>query len=173
MKVTDIEKLYVESLRDLYSAESQLIEALPKVAEAVTSPELKEAVTNHLAETKEHRVRLDQIFDLLEKDSGGHECAAMKGLIEEADELIEEVETPEVLDAALIGAAQKVEHYEIAGYGTARTFATLLGYEDQASLLEQTLDEESICDETLTEIAESTVNEDAVRVSSEPRAEVI
>lgn len=162
MKVKDMQTLYVQCLQDMYSAESQLVEALPKVASAVTSDKLKEAVKEHLSETKTQRDRLEKIFKELGEEPGEHECQAMKGLIKEADELIEEVETGDVLDAALIGAAQKVEHYEIAGYGTARTYAALLGYEEQVDLLESTLEEESNCDATLTDIAEETVNEDAL-----------
>ncbi len=158
MKIKDMQTLFVENLRDLYSAETQLIEALPKVAKAATSPELAEAVKSHLEETKEQKKRLERIFRSLEEDPEGHECAAMKGLIKEANEVIGDVKDPEVRDAALIGAAQKVEHYEIAGYGTARTYAQLLGQTEFADILTETLDEEGACNESLTVLAEDSVN---------------
>lgn len=156
-----MEDLYLESLRDLFSAESQLIEALPKVADKVSDSKLQKTVLEHLEVTKNQRQRLEQIFDELGQDPEGHECAAMKGLIEEADELMKDVKDPEVLDAALIGAAQKVEHYEMSGYGTARTFAQILGHDGHAELLQSTLDEERDADSTLTRIATSGINRKA------------
>jgi ferritin-like metal-binding protein YciE len=167
MKSEGFDQLYVECLRDLYSAERQLIEALPKVAKAASVDELANAVQEHLRETQQQLQRLQQIFDDLEEDPEGKECAAMKGLIEEADEIIEEEEEGPVRDAGLIGAAQKVEHYEIAGYGTARTFARRLGRDHDAELLQQTLDEESATDIKLTELAEGLVNEMAAEEGSD------
>ncbi|MBS1715473.1 MAG: ferritin-like domain-containing protein [Armatimonadetes bacterium] len=166
MPVKSMEDLYVESLRDLYSAESQLVKALPKVADTVSDPKLRDTVLAHLEVTKGQKVRLEQIFAELGEDPEGHECAAMKGLIKEADELMGDVKDPEVLDAALIGAAQKVEHYEMSGYGTARTFAQMLGHDGHADLLQSTLDEEKEADSVLTRIATNGVNRRAKAESS-------
>jgi ferritin-like metal-binding protein YciE len=161
MSVSSFQELYVEELRDLYSAERQLIEALPKVAKACSSPELSKAVEKHLKQTTEHAVRLERIFvDLGEKPTG-HKCKAMEGLIEEGNEIIEEVDEGPLRDAALIGAAQKIEHYEIAGYGTARTFAEQLGQPKHIELLQATLDEEAATDKGLTEIAMGIINDEA------------
>jgi len=162
MKNKGFEHLYIESLRDLYSAETQLTEALPKVEAAAKTKELQLAVKKHLKETEGQIKRLDKIFQSLKESPQGKECAAMKGLVKEAAELIKEEEAGAVRDAGLIGAAQKVEHYEIAGYGTARTFARLLGHEDHAELLQETLDEESMTDEALTELAETMINDMAL-----------
>ena len=161
MEVKDFDSLYVEGLRDLYSAEKQLIKALPKMAKAATTAKLKTAVEKHLEVTKGQVERLDTIFSDLKESPEGHECKAMKGLIEEGDELMKEVESGPVLDAALIGAAQKVEHYEMAGYGTSRTFAELLGKTKHVKLLQLTLDEEGDTDRELTRLAEGLVNEKA------------
>ncbi|HEX4132318.1 MAG TPA: ferritin-like domain-containing protein [Pirellulales bacterium] len=150
-------------LRDLYSAEQQLTEALPKMADAATSTELKSAFTTHLEETRGHVRRLEQAFRMLGKDAAGETCEAMKGLIREGEEVIGLEGDPEVKDAALIAAAQRVEHYEIAGYGCARAFARRLGKHELASLLQETLDEEANADNILTQIAETVVNEEAVR----------
>ena len=158
MKINTLHEFYVESLRDLYSAETQLVAALPKVAQAAASRELRTAIEDHLKQTQGHVTRLEQVFDELGEKPNGHTCAAMKGLIKETEEIISDVTDKSVLDAALIGAAQKVEHYEIAGYGTARTFAQLMGHTQQAKLLQETLKEESHADELLTRVAESTVN---------------
>jgi hypothetical protein len=166
MKVKDLPTLYVESLRDLYSAETQLIEALPKVADAATSPELKHAVQSHLKETQQQAKRLEKLIKELDEEPGGHKCKAMEGLIKAAEELIRDVQEPAVLDAALIGGAQKVEHYEISGYGTARTFALLLGYDQHAEMLQQTQDEEYAADEALGELAESMINQAALEAES-------
>src|SRR4051794_19802389 len=133
MDLDTLKELYVNELRDLYSAENQIIKALPKMAKAASSDELREAFEEHLEQTKGQVERLDQIFERLEMSSRGPKCKAMEGLIEEGKELLEEKDVEEaVLDAALIGAAQRVEHYEIAGYGCARTFARLLGEEEIA-----------------------------------------
>jgi len=163
--IKTLEELYVESLRDMYSAETQIIEALPKMIEGTENAELKNGFQMHLEQTKGQVDRLKSIFEDLEEDPEGHHCQAMEGLLAEGAELLETVEEPDVLDAALIGAAQKVEHYEISGYGTARTFARLLGYEDQAQLLQTTLDEEAQTDVKLTEIAETIINEQAAGTS--------
>jgi ferritin-like metal-binding protein YciE len=148
-------------LRDLYSAETQLVKALPKMAKAASHEELSAAFDEHLEETKQHVERLKEALGILDASTRGEKCAAMEGLIKEGSKLIEEDAADDVKDAMLIGSAQKIEHYEIAGYGTARTFANLLGEDDVASLLEETLDEESAADEKLTEIAESVVNVEA------------
>lgn len=167
MESQGFEELYIDCLRDLYSAEQQLATALPKLAEAATTEELKEAFRLHTEQTERQAERLQEIFQDLEDSAEGKECKAMRGLVEEAEEHLQELEEGPVLDAALIGAAQKVENYEIAGYGTARTYATLLGYEEHASILQQILDEESETDEKLTDIAESMVNEMALNSEEE------
>lgn len=153
---------YVDELRDLYSAEQQILVALPKMAEAASHAELKRAFQSHLKQTEGQVARLETIFQALGEKPTGKTCAAMKGLIKEGDELIKEGLEPDVLDAALIGAAQKVEHYEMAGYGTARTWAKRLGEQDACALLQQTLEEEAATDEKLTKLAETKVNKDAV-----------
>jgi ferritin-like metal-binding protein YciE len=157
-----LEKLYINELRDLYSAENQLLKALPKMAKGASSAELKEAFENHLAETETHVERLEQIFKDLEENPKGKTCYGMKGLIEEGSEILEEEGEESVLDAGIIVAAQKVEHYEMAGYGSVRTFAQLLGQEEAAQLLQTTLDEESKANELLNQLAETTVNAEAV-----------
>jgi ferritin-like metal-binding protein YciE len=157
-----LEKLYINELRDLYSAENQLLKALPKMAKGASSAELKEAFENHLAETETHVERLEQIFKDLEENPKGKTCHGMKGLIEEGSEILEEEGEESVLDAGIIVAAQKVEHYEMAGYGSVRAFAQLLGHEEAAQLLQTTLDEESKANELLNQLAETTVNAEAV-----------
>ena len=161
MKLDSLQTLYIEELRDLYSAEQQLIVALPKMAKAALASELKQAFEDHLAQTRDHAERLEEIFDKLDKRPADKTCKAMKGLIEEGSEIFEEEGEDSVIDAALIAAAQRIEHYEIAGYGTVRTFANILGEEDAAELLQQTLDEEGEADKLLTELAESVVNVEA------------
>ena len=161
MKLESLETLYIEELRDIYNAESQLLKALPKMAKAASSPELKQAFKEHLEQTEEHVERLDEIFEKLDKKPTGKTCVAMKGLIEEGSEIMKEEGEEHVLDAGLIAAAQKVEHYEIASYGTVRTWAEMLGEEDAAELLQQTLDEEGETDKRLTELAEEIVNVEA------------
>jgi ferritin-like metal-binding protein YciE len=158
MKLNDLKNLYIHELKDLYSAEKQLVRALPKMAKAATHPDLKAGFEQHLEETKEHAKRLEQVLDALGQSTRGPKCKAMEGLIEEASSLIEEEPDPEVLDAGLIVGAQKVEHYEIAGYGSARTFAELLGEKEAAKVLQTTLDEEGTTDKKLTDLAVSTVN---------------
>jgi len=167
MEMQSLKELYLEELKDLYSAEKQLVKALPKMAKNATNPELKQAFTDHLQETEGHVERLDQIFEMLGEGSPRKKCKGMEGLIEEAKELLEEDAAEEVLDAGLISKAQHVEHYEIAGYGTVRTYAQHLGLEDKAALLQQTLDEEGNANELLTQIAESSVNAEAEQPEEE------
>ena len=167
MKLDSMRDLLIHELRDLYSAENQIIKALPKMAKAASSEELRQAFEEHLEQTKGQVERLDQIFESLEVSSRGPKCKAMEGLIEEGKELLEEEDVDEaVLDAALIAAAQRVEHYEIAGYGCARTFARLLGEEEAADLLQMTLDEEADTDKRLTDIAEN-INVEAVQTETD------
>lgn len=161
MELDTLRKLYIDELKDLYSAEKQLIKALPKMARAASAPQLKKAFETHLEQTKRQVQRLEQVFEGLEASPRGKKCVGMEGLIEEAQELIGEEPEPEVLDAGLISKAQHVEHYEMAGYGTVRSYALLLGEDAQASLLQKTLDEEGEADKLLTELAEGTINLDA------------
>ena len=161
-KLKNLEDFLIDELKDLYSAEHQLIKALPKMAKAAASEELKAAFEEHLKQTEGHAKRLEKIGKYFDRPMTGKKCAAMEGLIEEGKEIMEEDAAPEVLDAALITAAQKVEHYEIASYGSARTHAALLGHTEVEDLLQETLDEEADCDEKLTEIAEE-LNIEAVQ----------
>jgi len=161
VKLQTLEDLLVKELRDLYSAEKQLIRALPKMAKAANSEALREALQEHLEVTKEQAARLEQIFDQLGISSRGPKCEAMEGLIAEGEELLEQEGAPAVMDAGIISAAQRVEHYEMAGYGSARTFARLLGHDEMAETLQKTLDEEGDADEKLTELAESEINVEA------------
>jgi ferritin-like metal-binding protein YciE len=153
-----LQDLYLEELKDLYSAETQLLKALPKMADAANNDELRTAFREHLEVTQEQVRRLDTIFDELQQKPSGKHCKGMEGLIKEGDEIIQEKADPDVRDAALIAAAQRVEHYEIAGYGTLRTYAKQLGFDNQAKLLEETLKEESRTDERLTKLAEGRIN---------------
>jgi len=162
MKLDSLEELYVEELRDLYNAEHQILKALPKLAKAASSPDLEKGFQEHLQQTKGQVERLDQIFSDLGKSSKGKKCEAMEGLLKEGAELLEADALPSVLDAALIAAAQRVEHYEIAGYGCVRTYAKLLGQDGATKLLQQTLDEEKRTDEKLTELAVGSINTEAV-----------
>jgi ferritin-like metal-binding protein YciE len=162
MKLESMHDLYVEQLRDLYSAETQLVEALPKMVEAANNPELKQGFQEHLAQTRQHVQRLEQIFDRLSVRPGGETCEGMEGLLKEGKEMMKMKGNPEVLDAGLIAAAQRVEHYEIAGYGTVRTFARMLGFDDAVQLLERTLQEEEQTDKRLTQLAESRINAEAL-----------
>src|SRR5688572_8919575 len=157
-----LEELLIDEIKDLYSAENQIIKALPKMAKAVGSPELKRAFERHLEETRRQVERLDQISEALDVRLSGKKCKGMEGLIEEGKELMQEDLDENALDAGLIGAAQKVEHYEIAAYGTARSHATLLGLNKVARLLQQTLNEETATDKKLTQLAESLINAEAV-----------
>jgi ferritin-like metal-binding protein YciE len=149
-----LKELYIDELKDLYNAESQLVKALPKMAKAASSDELRQGFEEHLEQTKGHVQRLEKIFQALGETPKGKKCKGMEGLIEEGSEVKEEGYEGSVLDAALIGAAQRVEHYEIAGYGTVRSMAETLGQSDHVSLLEETLEEEKATDEKLTELAE-------------------
>jgi ferritin-like metal-binding protein YciE len=162
MKLDTLRQLYINELRDLYNAENQLIKALPKMAKAAASKELRKALEEHLEQTKGHIDRLEQVFERLDEKPKGKTCRAMKGLIEEGSEILEEDGEESVLDAGIIVAAQKVEHYEIAGYGSVRTFATLLGENEAVGILQKTLDEESEADELLTVLADEIVNPGAL-----------
>ena len=158
MKLRSLKDLYVEQLRDLYSAESQLLIALPKMAKAANAPQLNRAFMDHLDETRGQVERLEAIFGTLGASPKGKKCKAMEGLIEEGKETISEDAEPSVKDAALIAAAQRVEHYEMAGYGCARTFARLLGHDEAIDLLQETLAEEGSADRKLTKLAETVIN---------------
>jgi ferritin-like metal-binding protein YciE len=162
MKLDTLEKLYVDELRDIYNAENQLLKALPKMAKGSSSPDLKSGFEKHLRQTETHVERLDQIFAELDESPKGKTCRAMKGLIEEGSEILKEDGEESVLDAGIIVAAQKVEHYEMAAYGSARTFARLLGQDKAAELLQSTLDEESETNESLNQLAENIVNPEAL-----------
>lgn len=171
MKLESLQDLLIDQLKDLYSAENQLMKALPKMAKAASNPKLRQGFEKHLAQTQKQAERLEQIFEELEVKGKGKKCAAMEGLIEEGQELMSEDAEPEVLDAGLIAAAQKVEHYEIASYGTARTYANVLGMSKAARLLQQTLDEEAETDRKLTELAESSINAEAASPGEEEEEE--
>jgi ferritin-like metal-binding protein YciE len=158
-----LQKLYLEQLRDLYSAEDQILEALPKMAKATKHADLKRAFQEHYQQTEQQKQRLEKIGEQLGASLTGHKCKGMEGLLEEGEEAMEEFKDSDVLDAALIAAAQRVEHYEMAGYGCARTYAHMLGLGDQADLLQRTLDEEGDTDEKLTDLAETIVNIDALK----------
>jgi ferritin-like metal-binding protein YciE len=158
MSLDSLHNLYVDELKDLYSAENQLLKALPRMAKAASAPQLKAAFLEHLEVTKGQVARLEKIFESLGGSPKGKKCKAMEGLVEEGKEIIEEKGVPAVVDAALIAAAQRVEHYEMAGYGCVRTFAKLLGYEPAVKLLQATLDEEGEADKKLTKLAETVIN---------------
>jgi len=163
MTLNTLDDLFAVQIEDLYDAEQRLTKALPKMAEAATNARLKSAFQEHLRETEQHVTRLEKVFKILGITARRETCEAMKGLIAEGEEVINADGNPDVKDAALIAAAQRVEHYEIAGYGTVRTYAKQLGQEEIARILQQTLDEESACNEKLTKIAESSVNVGAAR----------
>jgi len=163
MTVNTVEKLLVEELKDLYSAEKQITRALPKMAKSANNDQLKTAFETHLKQTEGQIERLDRVFEILGKSSSGKTCKAMQGLIEEGSETMEETEG-EVRDAAMICAAQKVEHYEMAGYGSVRTWAQQLGQKEIADLLQQTLDEEEETDHKLTQLA-GKINKQAQRAA--------
>lgn len=153
MELASLRELFVEQLQDLYSAENQIVKALPKMIKAANSEQLKAGFQEHLRQTEEQVKRLDQIFNRLGEDAEGKKCKGMEGLLKEGEELMKEDAAPEVLDAGLISAAQHVEHYEIAGYGTVRTYAELLGEQEAVQLLQATLDEEKQTDVKLTKLA--------------------
>ena len=154
MKMDSLREMFVEELKDLYNAENQLLKALPKMAKAATSAELKRAFESHLKETKVHVERLEEVFASLDEAAKGKKCKAMEGLVEEGAEWMEEDADPDVMDAGLIACAQRVEHYEMAGYGCVRTYAQVLGETKAAKLLQKTLDEEGAADKKLTQLAE-------------------
>jgi ferritin-like metal-binding protein YciE len=162
MKLDTLKTLYVDELRDLYNAESQLLKALPKMAKGATSEELQEAFKKHLEQTKTHVQRLEEVFEEVGEKPKSKTCKAMRGLIEEGSEILKENGEESVIDAGIIVAAQKVEHYEIASYGSVRTFAQLLGKDRSAELLQTTLDEESEANELLNKLAEDIVNPEAL-----------
>ena len=166
MEHTALMELYVDELKDLYDAESRLVKALPKVAKAATSQKLRSAVEEHLEQTKGHVDRLKEIFDNLGEKASGKKCAGMVGILKEGEELMDEDFEGEVMDAALISAAQRVEHYEIAAYGCVRAWAGLLGENEASSLLEKTLEEEKETDQKLTQLAEE-INVQAKEQGSE------
>lgn len=161
MEMDSLTELYVEELKDLWSAENQITKALPRMVKAATNPKLKKAFNTHLKQTERHIKRLERIFKELDESPRGKKCVGMEGLLKEGAELIKEKPEPEVLDAGLIAAAQHVEHYEIAGYGCVRTWARQLGEDRQAELLQETLDEEEQTDRLLTGLAESEINVEA------------
>jgi ferritin-like metal-binding protein YciE len=162
MELETLKDLYIHELKDLYSAENQIIKALPKMAKAVTNEELIAGFEEHLEQTEKHAERLEQILESHGETTRGPKCKGMAGLIAEGDEMIKEDAEDDVKDAGLIAAAQRVEHYEMAGYGCARTYAELLGDTKGAKLLQQTLEEEKATDEKLTDLAKSTVNVEAM-----------
>ncbi|PYJ36910.1 MAG: ferritin-like domain-containing protein [Verrucomicrobia bacterium] len=162
MKLDTLKTLYIDELRDLYNAENQLLKALPKMAKGASSEDLKDAFEKHLEQTKSHVERLEEVFQEIGETPKGKTCKAMKGLIEEGSEILKEDGEESVIDAGIIVAAQKVEHYEIASYGSVRTFAQLLGKDRSAELLQTTLDEESETNETLNQLAEEIVNPEAL-----------
>jgi ferritin-like metal-binding protein YciE len=162
MKLDSLQKLMIEELRDLYDAEQQLVKALPKMAKAATAPELKAAFEEHLEVTRQQVERIREVFDLLGQTPRRKACHAMEGLVEEGSEIIDADGDSDVKDAALISAAQKVEHYEIAGYGCVATWAERMNQPDAARLLQQTLEEEKETDAKLSRLAESLVNAEAM-----------
>ncbi len=163
MKLNSLQDLYISELKDLYDAENRIIKALPKMAEAANSPELRSAFEQHLEQTRTHAERLEQIFQRMDESPKGEKCKGLVGIIDEGEDVMDDVEDapPAVCDAALIAAAQRVEHYEIAASGTVRTFAQRLNRQDDAALLNQTLQEEGDTDKRLTSLAESYINEEA------------
>jgi ferritin-like metal-binding protein YciE len=162
-KLDNLDDLLCDQLADLYDAEQRIIEALPQMAEAADAPELKQAFEQHLRETHNQVNRLERVFEILGHEAKGKTCAAMKGLVSEGEEVISATGDPEVKDAALIAAAQRVEHYEMAGYGSARTFAQYVGEDEVARILQETLDEEGATDHKLTDLAEQFINAKASR----------
>ena len=165
MPVKSVHDLLLSELRDLYDAEKQLVKALPKMAKAASSEQLRVAFQEHLEETKNQAERLEKVFEKLDTRTRGKSCEAMRGLVQEASEMMEEIKTPQVLDAALITGAQKVEHYEIAAYGSVRALAEASGHKEVAQLLDETLEEEKAADEKLNHIALSEVNQAALEAA--------
>jgi len=167
MALDSMQDLFLNELKDVYNAEKQLVRALPRMAKAAESSELQQAFTKHLRETEGHVQRLERIFRSLGETPRGKKCKGMEGLIEEGKEILEEDGASEVIDAALISAAQRVEHYEIAAYGCLRTYAQLLGMNDADKLLQQTLEEEEATDKALTALGEGGINQAAVAAGAE------
>jgi ferritin-like metal-binding protein YciE len=161
MEIDSLRKLYLDELKDIYSAEKQLLQALPRMAKKAKNPQLRQGFEKHVEQTRGQIERLDRIFELIGKAARGKKCKGMEGLIEEAKEMMQEDMEDDVMDAALISSAQKSEHYEIASYGTLRTYAELLGEKEHSKLLQQTLDEEGMMDKELTKLAEQ-VNVEAM-----------
>jgi ferritin-like metal-binding protein YciE len=166
MDMTTLQDLYIDELRDLISAENQIIKALPRMAKKASNPDLQAAFEEHLEQSKTHVERLNQIFENMGQKPRAKKCRGVEGLIEEGKEFMEEADSDEVMDAGLIAAAQRVEHYEIAAYGTVRTYAQLLGEDKAADLLQQTLDEEGDTDKKLTELAMNGINVEAVQADA-------
>ena len=169
MRKDSLRQLYIDELKDLYNAETQLVKALPKMAKASSNAQLRQGFEEHLRQTSEHVSRLEQIFEMLEEKPTGKKCMGMEGLVKEGAETMQEKYGDEVMDAALIGSAQRVEHYEIAGYGTVRAFAELLGENEHVSLIDQTLEEEKETDAKLTQMAEE-INAQAEQAEGETEA---
>jgi len=167
MDMTSLQDLYVNELRDVLNAENQILKALPKMAKKASSPELSQAFEEHLEQTRQHVQRLNRIFQNMGQTPRSRKCKGMEGIIEEGEDFMDEADSEQVLDAGLIAAAQRVEHYEIAVYGTLRTYAKLLGDEEAARLLQQTLDEEGQTDKKLTKLAESGINIEAKQAESD------
>jgi len=171
MSLDSLDKLFLEELKDVYNAEKQILRALPRMAKAADSPELQQAFITHQKETEGHVQRLERIFKELGQAPRGKKCKGMEGLLEEGKEVLEDDGEPAVIDAALIASAQRVEHYEMAAYGCLRTYAQLLGRDEAAQLLQQTLEEEEATDEKLTQLGESGINEAAVAAGAEMEEE--
>jgi ferritin-like metal-binding protein YciE len=163
MPSENLQDLYIDQLRDLHSAENQILKALPKMISKTTHPDLKSALQEHQKVTEKQVERLDTIFSELGERPSGHKCKGMEGLLEEGDEVLKDFKDGDVLDAAIIASAQRVEHYEMAGYGTVRSMANMLGFDRQADLLQETLNEEGEADHKLTALAERVVNIDALK----------
>jgi len=170
VEINSLRELYLEHLRDLYDAENQLIKALPRMAKEATSDELRQGIEVHLDQTRGHAERLEEIFEKLGEKPKGKKCKGMQGLLDEGKETLDEGMEEDTKDAAIIAAAQRVEHYEISGYGTARTYANLLGQEEAAGLLEETLEEEKETDQKLTQLAEE-INVEAVEEEEQAEEE--
>lgn len=166
MKIETMRDLYMHELKDLYNAEQQITQALPKMIKKTSHEELKNAFNEHLELTREHAKRLETLLDKMGEKASGEKCKAMEGLVREGEDVMKDVQEPKVMDAALIASAQRVEHYEMAGYGTARTYARMLGEEEAVSTLQKTLDEEAAADEKLTQLAEKLVNREAASAAS-------
>jgi ferritin-like metal-binding protein YciE len=165
MKIESLHELYLTELQDLYDAEDRILDALPKMIDKASSEDLKAALMNHLEETRGQVTRLEEVFRLHGEKPEGTKCKGIAGILDEGEDLVKKNSDPFVRDAAIVAAAQRVEHYEIAAYGTVRTYAQQMGHTDAASLLQQTLDEEGAADKKLTQIAEQRVNEAAKRVA--------